>query len=306
MAVPSITDFCSTASREAQAQLFGTATRVDVWLLLEHTGAWGRDAFKESDLPEAVKAHLSRALSEIPSARLQLIKQDPPYDLPRITFSIAICRDVDPVLFSFDFDDFEDVTSVDIVDVVHNEAQYQQNRRDKPIVLICTNSKRDRCCALRGLPVYGQMVELLGTSVWRTTHLGGHRFAATGVVLPHGIVYGRIDDTAAEQIIRDVKAQTLYLPSLRGRAYYPPEAQAAEYYLRSITSVLEIEAYRLEGAVSMGNREWEIRFVDAASGAVHLMRLSQTDSEAKSPASCGAEPEPVGEYRLLSHEVQDK
>jgi hypothetical protein len=302
MAIQSITDYCSTLSREAEVQLYGTATRVDVWLLLEHTGAWGRDAFKESDLPDVVKAHINRALGEIPGARHQLIKQDPPYELPRITFSVAICRDEDPALYSFEFDECEDIASLDIVDIVRNEASYQRHRSTEPMVLICTNAKRDRCCALRGLPVYGQTVELLGTSVWRTTHLGGHRFAATGVILPEGVVYGRIDDAGADQVIHDVKAKNLHLPALRGRCYYPPEAQAAEYFLRTATGITYMDAYRLESIRPSADHEWEISFAETGSPKRHLLRVARTDSEITVPASCGADPEPSSEYHLLGHD----
>src|SRR5438046_3229398 len=117
--------FCSMLQREVESQLFATATEASVWIVLEHTGAWGRDAFPESDLPEAVKAHVNAAVKNIPGARLQLIKQDPPYELPRITLGLAISRDANPALYLFEFDECDDLTSVDLVDVFTNESAYQ-------------------------------------------------------------------------------------------------------------------------------------------------------------------------------------
>jgi hypothetical protein len=51
------------------------------------------------------------------------------------------------------------------------------------MLLVCTNGRRDVCCALWGQRFYAAAAALL-PNVWQTTHLGGHRFAATAVSLP--------------------------------------------------------------------------------------------------------------------------
>ena len=53
--------FCSEVSREHGEQLAATASRVDRWILIEHHGAWGKDAVDSSGLSAEVKAHLARA-----------------------------------------------------------------------------------------------------------------------------------------------------------------------------------------------------------------------------------------------------
>lgn len=296
--------YCATVARTVGAQLYGSAPEAEVWIMLEYTGTWGRDAFPESDMPEAVKAHIGNALKTIPKARLQLIKQDPPYDLPDITLAIAICREVDPALYVFEFNDCEDVTALDIVDVIANEATYAANRVSEPIVLICTNAKRDRCCAIRGLPVYSQLVEIMGTAVWRTTHLGGHRFGATGVVLPSGMVYGRIDDVDASAFAADVIANRLHLPALRGRSLYAPEVQAAEYFLRDEGQVSELEAYRWVGMEEIGVGRWDVRFTDLDERVEHMIGVARAVGEAEIIASCGKESERVIEHQLLYHRIE--
>ncbi len=61
-----------------------------------------------------------------------------------------------------------------------------------PILLVCTNGKRDACCALRGRALMTALAADHAERTWECTHLGGHRFAGNLVCLPHGIVYGRV------------------------------------------------------------------------------------------------------------------
>lgn len=303
MTVSQESAYCSTQGREAHTQLFGTASRAEVWLLLDYGKAWGRDAFKESDLPDAVKAHLNGALAAIPNTRLQLIKQDPPHDVPGITFAVAISREENPALYTFEMESVEEVLHIDIADLIANETAYAVHRAQDRMFLICTNAKRDRCCALRGLPVYRQLTEIIGTAAWRTTHLSGHRFAATGVVLPDGIVYGRIDDGGVKILVEETLAGRIYLPALRGRSCYPPVAQASEYYVRSEIEEFENGALRLVGTDERGGDEWEVRFTDENSGVVHVIGIRHLESDVLVPTSCGAEPERADAHELLYHKV---
>ena len=59
-------------------------------------------------------------------------------------------------------------------------------------LLVCTNAKRDQCCAVLGRPLAASMAEDAGsdTQVWETSHTSGHRFAPTFVSLPDGYLFG--------------------------------------------------------------------------------------------------------------------
>ena len=61
-----------------------------------------------------------------------------------------------------------------------------------PIFLVCTNGKRDACCALRGRALMTALAADHAERIWECTHLGGHRFAGNLVCLPDGIIYGRV------------------------------------------------------------------------------------------------------------------
>ena len=57
---------------------------------------------------------------------------------------------------------------------------------------MCTNARRDVCCAVRGRPVALEAAAARPGQVWECSHTGGHRFAPTAVVLPHGQTWARL------------------------------------------------------------------------------------------------------------------
>ena len=101
-------------------------------------------------------------------------------------------------------------------------------------VLVCTHGRRDRCCgslgtalALELLAAPGQLGE--GVRVWRTSHTGGHRFAATAVVLPQGTAWAFCDLRALVRIVHRRGPMADLLPRYRGCAgMATPAVQALE------------------------------------------------------------------------------
>ncbi|MEK6223839.1 MAG: hypothetical protein N2A97_03110, partial [Thermodesulfobacteriales bacterium] len=66
---------CFESSLNANEEMYGTAPRVDVWIMLEYRGHWSGSAFKDSKIPKSVKAHLNKELKSVSNSRLQLIKK---------------------------------------------------------------------------------------------------------------------------------------------------------------------------------------------------------------------------------------
>ena len=70
--------------------------------------------------------------------------------------------------------------------------------------MVCTHARRDVCCGTYGVPVYNALrrhvpAELL----WRSSHQGGHRFAANVLALPEAVQLGRVVPGAADEVARD-------------------------------------------------------------------------------------------------------
>ncbi len=99
-------------------------------------------------------------------------------------------------------------------------------------VLVCTHGRRDRCCGSWGTELWQELSTLdLGDDVrlWRTSHTGGHRYAATMVVLPEGTAWGFADAGSAMRVLRRDGPVTEVLAGYRGCAGMPsPAVQSLE------------------------------------------------------------------------------
>src|SRR5204863_1038221 len=93
--------------------------------------------------------------------------------------------------------------------------------------LVCTHSKHDTCCALRGRNVAMALHEVRPGLVWECSHVGGERFAANVLVLPTGLLYGRVLPFAAAEFVAAAEAGEVVGALLRGRIGLPAPAQAA-------------------------------------------------------------------------------
>ena len=93
-----------------------------------------------------------------------------------------------------------------------------------PHLVVCTQGTRDRCCAKWGFAVYREASRL-----WREgrfpfeplecSHLGGDRYAATGIVFPSGSMYGHLD-RADLQALGEAEANGQLVPGhYRGRVF---------------------------------------------------------------------------------------
>jgi hypothetical protein len=72
-------------------------------------------------------------------------------------------------------------------------------------ILLCTHGTRDSCCGRRGAALTAQLAVsglLGGDNLWRTSHMGGHRFAPTFLVLPQGTSWGFADLELVTRVLR--------------------------------------------------------------------------------------------------------
>ena len=97
----------------------------------------------------------------------------------------------------------------------------------EPVYLVCTHgstTRAARCAAGRSpRPCTGSG----RAASWECTHVGGDRFAANVLVLPAGLLYGRVLPFAATEFAAAAEADEVVGALLRGRIGLPPAAQAA-------------------------------------------------------------------------------
>ena len=283
--IPAGQTFCSDLSAQAGEPLIGTATPTRVYLLLEYNGAWGEKALEESDLPEAVKAHLKAYSKSSRDTKALLIKRRRDLQETGIGFFVGIVTERDPSLYAFRLDHYEDILALDLDKISTGSADVEEHRRDEPMILVCTNGRRDPCCAQKGVLVLNALSHAVGNCLWESSHVGGHRFAANLTILPHGLLYGRVDGGNAEMILGAYLRGEVHLPNLRGRTCYAPAVQAADYHLRQESGIQALDAFRLSEVQELSPRRWQVRFVSATSQCYQLV-IAEEKTGAQVYESC--------------------
>jgi len=290
--------FCADLSREAGEPMIGTAPAATVWFLLEYGRPWAAKATEDNDLPPSTQAWLAAALALAGRGRLQFIKQNRSSPAAGVTFFLAQAREVAPLLYEFHLDSYADLQSLDLAGLLAGDAG-RQHLRSEPLYLVCTNGRRDRCCARLGLGLYLALDQQVGNAAWQTTHLGGHRFAPTMASFPDGACYGRLEAADLPPLVKAQKAGQLYLDHLRGRGCYADLVQAADAFLRQETGRRSWDAYRLLDVQTTADDVSVVRFSEPATATIH--RLTIRITAVTRPVSCSpAKSKPVAEFQLIS------
>ena len=200
--------------------MLGTAFPAARVLMVEQPGPWGHAGLAESRFDREVARELTRA-AQGAGMRLQAVRRPgrTPSGAPR-RWMIADCREGREELRVGTFRRDSDLLDV-ALDGSAGEVDAQ------PLFLVCAHSKHDACCALRGRHVAAALEQARPGRVFECSHLGGDRFAANVLVLPAGLLYGRVLPFAAPEFAAAADAQEVVGALLRGRVGLPPAAQAA-------------------------------------------------------------------------------
>jgi hypothetical protein len=267
---------CSVASAEHDEPLAGTAATARTWLLLEQPGPWGAKALTRSHLdPEVGRALEARAAEA--GVRVALIRRtgrhaDCHQPRSRTVYAAPTAPGAGG-LRTAEVDDPAELLDWDLTALAGRGLPY----RGDPLALVCTNGTRDRCCALRGRPLAGELSAAGAGNVWEVTHLGGHRFAPTMLVLPYGYAYGRLDAHRAKEVLNAARGGRILLDGCRGRSAYDRPGQAADLAVRALIGESDAEALSVEGT--------RVRHTDGRAWAVEV---AERRAEPPRPESCGA------------------
>ncbi len=232
--------YCSDLCLASGEPMLGTATQVDVWLLLEYKPVWRAKAVEDNDLASRTKAWINDTIAAVEAkggkARVQFVRR-PELDTALTTLFVAESG----TLRRFQGEGYAEIQHLDIHAAPMDEV-------GDPQYFVCTNGQRDLCCARYGLPVYTELRALVGERAWQTTHLGGHRFAPNVLTLPQGAIYGRVFAEDVPAFTTRIEHGELSTSHLRGRSAYPPEAQVAETVLNGNLVSVEGGAVTFETA----------------------------------------------------------
>jgi hypothetical protein len=115
----------------------------------------------------------------------------------------------------------------------------------EPVFLVCTHAQRSLCCSRYGVPLARALAVRHPGQVWETTHVGGHRFAANLVILPHGLFYGPVGLETATAAIGAYQRGAVALDRYRGRAGTPRPGQEADHARLASAGSLPVEGLAL-------------------------------------------------------------
>ena len=300
---------CAAESRALEETLAGTFKPADTFFLIESNlpdyGGWGGGAVKAAGSAGQF-APILRHLGQAPRAKILFIRR-PRGDGKR--FFIAVANQDDPTMYQAELDDYADLLQLDISSLAEERAPRLNGREMTQVdelYTVCTNGRHDPCCAAYGAPVYQELAEKAGRDrVWQTTHIGGHRMAATLIAFPQGIVYGHVDPQDVESLLMNHRAGYILTHKYRGRGCYADlaldeaahlAAGAAEAVIRDQTRQYGIDDLRLTDvtALSGGRRRVSFRGRNGAALAADV----GTRMSAPRQTSCGDEPKPMPQHEV--------
>jgi hypothetical protein len=183
-------------------------------------------------------------------------------------------------------------------------------------LFVCTHGARDACCGKFGFPLYRELCRLAeragaggAVRIWRSSHLGGHRFAPTLLDLPSGRMFGRVSLADAAAIHDGGDALARRLESIyRGRCVLPEPVQIVERDLW-IEAGAPFEHAVLTWSMEASGELWQVDLAARSIGAepgdtnrtwqarANVARASA--DQVTTPSSCGRDPEVEAPWKIL-------
>lgn len=262
---------CAGAAEDRGDELAGTATHLRAFLLLEQDGGWGTTVLGDSALPVAVRRHLRGH----PPVKCLLIRGHHRGSRQgRLRAYVALPASA--TLLSVELEDPTGLLALDMEALARGEPPPDWSVTDEPMYLACTHGRHDLCCAERGRPAAAALAQARPDHAWEVSHIGGDRYAGNVLVLPEGLYYGRMDETAA-LALPDLHEQGLLdLDHLRGRATGPMWVQYADVALRRHLDQARRDAVRLLQArggtarFAVEDAVWQVSVRRTTTGAAPL------------------------------------
>ncbi|ADB29348.1 Sucraseferredoxin family protein [Kribbella flavida DSM 17836] len=143
-----------------------------------------------------------------------------------------------------------------------------------PIYLVCTHGRHDACCAVRGRPAAAALAAAYPDRTWECSHIGGDRFAANLVFLPHSLFYGHVPPAEAVRLAQAYDEGHIVPAYYRGSGAHLPAVQAAQHFARTAGHSLSVNALHPVHLTEPTPNHWRISL--AANSAEN--RTSPTGS----------------------------
>ena len=189
----------------ADEPLVGTAPQAKGWLLLESQHSWPRTA-----VATLVPSNIQSWAAEL-NYSILLIRQGPRLETLTASSHRYWVSGSDGTVIQGSRGEFNQIPDL------------ERSQSSKPLLVVCTNGKRDQCCAIEGnslvKSIRSTLRSGLQSQLWEGTHLGGHRFAPTALYLPGNLTLGRLSSPAAIGLLEHGEISSNFI---RGRTHLSP------------------------------------------------------------------------------------
>ncbi|GJF31913.1 sucrase ferredoxin [Kitasatospora sp. NE20-6] len=279
---------CTTLSRELTEPLAATAATATTWLLVEQSGPWGAKALTESHLDTEVGRALDAA-SAGTGVRVALIRRPGRHaEAVGARHDVLVAHTVPGRSWvrRLTVGSPAELLALDFAALGAGEhGGLGAAHTGGPVALVCTNGRRDRCCALLGRPLALELAASGHSEVWEVTHLGGHRFSPTMLVLPYGYAYGRLSGAGAKEVLASTASGHTVPEFSRGRSCWGRPGQAAEHAVRLAYGETAADALTVRQELR-GADGWTVE-VGHADGRRWEVPVTEGTASPPRPESCG-------------------
>ena len=296
--------WCSDAARARGDDNAGTASRVDLWILVELPTTWGRNPIHDAVLPPDVRDALKRATVNIPRSRVVFIRKRVECLGPIRVYVVRSAPEISTI--SLDLGSIEELADVPFGNLARSTrtgsldfARDDTRGPTLPLVLVCTHGQHDSCCGRRGYPLFDALRRHDELEVWQCSHIGGDRFAANAVVLPWGLYYGPVEPRDARALTNSISRGEIFLPAYRGRCSLSRPVQAAETFIRRATGILGLDGLRFESREELPFDQIRVRFRGSGNAAFEATIELFIATEAARLTCTAMHDDPIPEFRLV-------
>ncbi|MFK7824040.1 MAG: sucrase ferredoxin [Oligoflexales bacterium] len=220
--------YCSLLTKNHTPSIIGTAGYKPCQIFIEFAQPWNSNVIGTPGFPEGVDVLLKKLMRQykVPISLNSMCRESKPNKEASHLF-ILYSKPGDKCAYSFfsyeiALNKVESFLTHLLPDIFDNGITYQSDAfRKKRAVMICCHGERDRCCGKFGLDLFNHMNRFtidkkLPIDVWKSSHIGGHKYAPTLMDLPSMRVWGHLSNAEAESLLVKDQFNTNLLKRYRG------------------------------------------------------------------------------------------
>jgi hypothetical protein len=204
---------CCAVSKAAGDDPAGSGSGFAGCLSVEIPPPWKAEVTASVGYPEGLRDAVERLRDAGLMGKSTALHPDPEYSREGHTRVLYLRRPHDGPFAAYEKNDYlvPDDELVPLVEAMPDPAglagfeRYRQNTAHVRDILVCTHGSRDVCCGRFGYRLYNLLRSRYAgpdrLRVWRTSHIGGHRFAPTLLELPEGRYWGHLETGAVENLV---------------------------------------------------------------------------------------------------------